>query len=66
MIDSLLIKIVLLINAYITFIGSEKNYILLTIISEILNVFRVFPIALGAKVIVDVHREMMKVIILNR
>ena len=66
MLDKVIIKVVLLVNSYITFIGSEKNYIVLTIISEILNLFRIFPIFYAMKVIIDIHREMMKIIILYK
>ena len=53
-------KLYMVMSMYITFISNKSNYVALTLLSELLNLGRVYPMVYAAKVITDMHREYMK------
>jgi len=57
---TVVLAVSVVLNAYIGFISNKSNYAYLTIVSELLNLGRVYPAVYIAKVIVDMHREYMK------
>jgi len=57
----IIIKISLVFNMYIECLSSVDVYTYLTITSEILNLFRVLPFILMLKIVVDMHREFIKI-----
>ncbi len=57
------IKLAMILDMYFRFITNKNNYIILTVISEILNLGRVYPAILASKVVVDMHREYMKMVL---
>jgi hypothetical protein len=59
-----IIKTIILFNCYISAISTAKIYCVLTGISEVCNIFRVIPIVLLCKIVIDMHREFIKVNIL--
>ena len=59
--ETILYTLSVIVMSYMLFISKKQNYIVLTLISELLNTIRVIPVALGLKVIVDMHREWMKI-----
>jgi hypothetical protein len=52
--------------AYIGFIATPRNFAAMNAASEILNVFRVFPIALGLKMFIDLNKEFSKIVLLSK
>ena len=64
--ERLIFKISEFILGYISFISSVKAYMYLTVLSEVLNIFRIIPAVLMCKVVVDLHREMMKIILFTK
>lgn len=46
---------------YLDFITNKDNYVILTVVSELLNLGRMIPTIYILKVVVDMHREYMKV-----
>jgi len=60
-VDAAMISISDMLFVYVGFISNKSNYTYLTIASEVLNLVRVYPPALAMKVVIDMHREYMKV-----
>ena len=58
------IEIIRALFAYVDFISNPAVFAVLTLISEILNLFRIFPIILLCKIIIDLHRELIKIVLL--
>jgi len=57
------IKLAMIVDLYFQFITNKNNYVVLTVISEILNLGRIYPAVLACKVVVDMHREYMKMVL---
>ena len=58
------IEIIRALFAYVDFISNPAVFAVLTLISEVLNLFRFFPLILLAKIIIDMHRELIKIVLL--
>jgi len=59
----MILRTIILIMSYVDFIADARVYSVLTFISEVCNMFRVIPIVLIAKIIIDTHREFIKVVL---
>ena len=58
--------LIIMINNILWLLSDHRVYVSLNILSEVLGMFRMYPVAYALKVCVDMPKEYMKVLLISK